>query len=390
MAYLAGRNVPCVRVLGSFAGGRGHVEPLVPLARALRALGHDVVFACQPALVPDVESLGFTAHALGPSTVQTDRLPLMPPDRRHEAEVLRDVFAGRIARQRAAELVRLARAWAPDLVLTEEADFGAVLAAEALEIPSVVVSVLVAGTFADPAMLAPALDDARVELGLSPDPSGGRSRGDLFVVPAPPGFRDPSVPLPARACFMRPPAFDPRLDTRSPPVPANVYVTLGTIFNLESGDLFDRVLAGLSRLGVDVLATIGPHLEREALAPTPPRVRVERFVPQADVLPHCGAVVCHAGSGTLVGALAYGIPLVLLPMGADQLDNAARCEALGVGLVLDAVHAGADEVGDATRRVLSDPTYRARANDLRDELLALPDADGVAARCASLVRRLTP
>lgn len=68
-------------------------------------------------------------------------------------------------------------------------------------------------------------------------------------------------------------------------------------------------------------------------------MRVERHVPLADVLPRCAAVVTHGGSGTVVAALAAGVPCVVLPMGADQPWNADRVAALGTGLVLDAVTA---------------------------------------------------
>ena len=60
-----------------------------------------------------------------------------------------------------------------------------------------------------------------------------------------------------------------------------------------------------------------------------PSVRVERFVPQEDVLPACAAAVVHGGSGTTLAALAHGLPLVLVPQGADQFENAARVEAAG-------------------------------------------------------------
>src|SRR5205085_9710002 len=146
-----------------------------------------------------------------------------------------------------------------------------------------------------------------------------------------------------------------------------VYFTLGTVFNLESGDLFARVLAGLRELDVDVVATVGRQIDPEELGPQPERIRVERYLPHADVLPRCAAVVSHGGSGTLLGALAHGLPSVLLPMGADQPWNAARCEELGVALVLDAMRATPDDVRKAVSTVLDDPSYRAAAGRVCDE-----------------------
>jgi UDP:flavonoid glycosyltransferase YjiC (YdhE family) len=74
----------------------------------------------------------------------------------------------------------------------------------------------------------------------------------------------------------------------------------------------------------------------------------------------------------VLGSLAHGLPSVLLPMGADQPWNAARCEQLGVALVLDALRATPAEVREAVSTVLDDPSYRAAAERVRDEIRALP------------------
>ena len=91
------------------------------------------------------------------------------------------------------------------------------------------------------------------------------------------------------------------------------------------------------------------------------------------ILPQCAVVVSHGGSGSVIGALAYGLPMVLMPMGADQPLNAARCAALGVGLALDAVAATPETVRAAVATVLADPSYRRAAERMRDEIAALPD-----------------
>jgi UDP:flavonoid glycosyltransferase YjiC (YdhE family) len=70
--------------------------------------------------------------------------------------------------------------------------------------------------------------------------------------------------------------------------------------------------------------------------------------------------------------LAHGLPQVLIPMGADQEPNARRCEALGVALVLDPVAATPADVAEGVTTVLSDASYRAAAERVRDEIAALP------------------
>jgi UDP:flavonoid glycosyltransferase YjiC (YdhE family) len=89
--------------------------------------------------------------------------------------------------------------------------------------------------------------------------------------------------------------------------------------------------------------------------------------------------VFHGGSGTLVEALAFGVPVVLLPMGADQPDNADRCVELGVGTVLDPLTATADEIADAIDRVIGEPRFTAAVDVLADEARTQPAVADVTA-----------
>jgi UDP:flavonoid glycosyltransferase YjiC (YdhE family) len=104
-------------------------------------------------------------------------------------------------------------------------------------------------------------------------------------------------------------------------------------------------------------------------------VRVERYIPQTLVLPRCRLVVSHGGSGTVIGALAHGVPMVLLPRAADQPHNARRCEDLGVGLSLDPLTASAEAIREAAIEVLTQPSFRLAAERLRNESAALPGPD---------------
>jgi MGT family glycosyltransferase len=209
----------------------------------------------------------------------------------------------------------------------------------------------------------------------------------LTLVPVPASFRDPLDPLPSTAYHVRPAVLDEDSDTRpgSAAGPPTIYFTVGTIFGQESGDLLHRALAGLSSLHADVVVTVGQQIDPAELGPQPPNVRIKRFIPAREILSRCELVVCHGGSGTVVGALAFGVPLVLLPMGADQPLNADRCDGLGVAAVLDASTATEHAIGRAARTVLDDSSYRARASSLRDEIRSLP----LAAQAARRLERLT-
>jgi UDP:flavonoid glycosyltransferase YjiC (YdhE family) len=384
-----------MRILFTFAGGSGHLEPLVPLARAARACGHDVAFAGRPWMTPKVEALGFETLAAGTDRgLAPERRPLVAPNLDEERRLVGEVFAGRIARERAADLLPIYAAWQPDLVVWEEIDFGAQVAAERLGLPHAMVIVIAAGSFVLPELAAGTLDTLRAEHSLAPDPALAMRYRHLVLSPVPRRYRDPADPLPATAHTFRPftpasetqaPAFVARLDPGRP----TLYFTLGTVFNVESGDLYGRVLAGLRDLPVNVVVTVGRDIDPDELGPQPDNVQVEQFIPQATLLPHCDAVVCHGGSGSVTGALAHGLPLVILPMGADQPLNAARCAALGVARLLDVLEATPAMVREAAEAILHEPDYRRAAEEMRDEIAALPAPEEAVALLEHLMERDT-
>jgi UDP:flavonoid glycosyltransferase YjiC (YdhE family) len=383
-------TVADVRVLFSFVGGTGHGEPLVPFAAAAAAKGHDVAFACRPAAASSVVDAGFVVFPVGTWNGQYARTPLVAPDAEHEDNVFRDWYANRLARQRVAAILEIGGTWRPDVIVCDEADFGCVVAAERLGVPHAIVLVIASGAFARRELIADSLNEVRVDHGLPLDPSLQMLDRHLVVSPFPPSFRDPRFPLPPTAHSVRPAVLEATVP-RQLPIWINdldrrptVYFTLGTEFNLESGDLFTRVVAGLRQLPINLVVTVGRGIDPTELGPQPANVHVEQFIPQAALLPHCDLVVSHAGSGSVIGALAYGLPSVLLPMGADQLHNAARCEALGVGRTLDVMPMTSNDVRDTAASLLADTDTRRRAEQLRDEARALPGAGSVVARLEQL------
>ena len=139
-------------------------------------------------------------------------------------------------------------------------------------------------------------------------------------------------------------------------------MTLGTVFNHTAR--FTTILAALGEVGATVLTTIGRNNDPAELGPLPENVIVERYVPQAEVLPLCDVAVGHAGSGSTLGALAHGLPMLLLPHGADQFENARACAERGLAPVLmpDALTAGG--VASAVKGLLANPPPRAAAGHL--------------------------
>jgi UDP:flavonoid glycosyltransferase YjiC (YdhE family) len=119
-------------------------------------------------------------------------------------------------------------------------------------------------------------------------------------------------------------------------------------------------------------------------------VRLERYLPQSLLFPHCDLVVAQAGFGTVMGALGHGLPLVALDVGADHPLHTARCVALGVGRALFRNEITPESVRAAARAVLADPTYRRNAAQLRDEMATLPGPDHAVALLERLARDRAP
>ncbi|HET9674460.1 MAG TPA: glycosyltransferase [Gaiellaceae bacterium] len=360
-----------MRVLFGFTGGRGHVEPLVPLATAAREAGHTVAFAGRPSILPAVEALGFEAFpAEAEHETPPRRIALQPVDLEREERDFRGWFADRIARDRATRVRSIAGEWRADLVVCEETDFGSMIAAERLGLPYASVAVLAASSFTRPEIAGEPLNAVRLENGLPSDPELEMLGRHLVLSPFPPSYREPSFPTERSFRSSGPPPPPSKRDGAT-----TVYFTLGTVFNLECGDLFARVLDGLRELPFEVVATVGPHVDPAEFGPLPDRFHLAEYVPQSDVLPRADVVVSHGGSGSVLGALAHGLPQVLIPMGADQPLNGKRCEELGLARVLDPIAATPESVRDAVSTVLTDETYRAAAERMRDEIAALPGPD---------------
>lgn len=356
-----------MRVLFTAAGGLGHLRPLLPLATRAREAGHDVLLSGAATLAEFAVTQGFPYLPSGPDLIPS-HTPLTVRSLAEEQRAIPDHFAGPLARARADDLLALARAWRPDVVVRDEMDFGAAVAAEVLDLPHVAVVVLGAGGFLVPEVAREPLEMLRSAFGLPAEDGMRMLHRHLTVTPFPPAFRDPGHPLLGRVVAYR----SGRADQREH-IGGRVYVTLGTILNTESGDLLRRLADAVATSDQvqQVLVTTGPGLA--AWMPSSKKVVVRRYVPQEQALAPCAAVVSHAGSGTVLGAIEHGLPMVCLPLGADQPLTARRVAQLGMGLSLPADTSSARDVTTAVDTVLTDPSYAHAARRLQALLRALPD-----------------
>ena len=197
------------RMLFAFAGGSGHLEPLIPLARAAEAGRHTVAFAARPWMIPQVDAAGFPAFPAGSDVGLTpERLPLAQMNLDQDMRDVGSGFGHRIARERAADILSLCTEWRPDLLVCEELDFGAMVVAERLGLPYATVLVSATGAFVRPELVAGPLDEVRAEHGLPPDAGLAMLSRYLVLTPFPRSFRDPGFPLPDTAYHLRLLAID--------------------------------------------------------------------------------------------------------------------------------------------------------------------------------------
>jgi UDP:flavonoid glycosyltransferase YjiC (YdhE family) len=375
-----------MRVLFSCVPGYGHFHPMVPLARALVQAGHPVAFATAERFCRRVvEPAGFPAFAAGlsPHVVHERTLDLVSPEEIPEDELWRFgalMFAGVAAPAKVDPLVDALRTWRADLVVHDATDFAGPLAAATGGIPWVSHGFGALEPVPFWAAAADAVAPTWQARGLEPGPFGGVFRS-LYLDICPTGLQSPMIEQVAVAQRLRPVTFDNPGD-EGPPAwlhrapPPVVYVTLGTVDNHAPG-VFETVVPGLAGTAGTVVVTIGPDRDPAELGPLPAHVHVEGYLPQSLVFPSCDLVVCHGGSGTVLAALACGLPLVTLPQGANQFWNADRLAAVGAGERLRPDELTAAAVGDVAARVLGDRSYRDAAQEIQEEIAGMPGTEDI-------------
>jgi len=317
-----------MRVLFTSLASVGHTYPLIPLAVAARDAGHEVHFA-----VGDAVHAPLAANGLR---------PFRPADSFYE------IYAEDLE----PELARLE----PDLVVHEWGLPAGAVAARRAGIP---------GVWHGFGRMFPE------GIGLDVPPSGAP-----HVDICPPSLQDKDFLATADRIALRPVPYSTpsgwTVPSTSRPL---VYLTLGTAFG--TAELLTTAIRGLATLGARVVVATGRVPVKE-LGDLPDGVTAEAWVPQADLLPHVALVVHHGGSGTTLGALAAGVPQLLLPQGADQFANADAVTAAGAGLSLSQAEVSADAVADHVLSLLGHASHREAARAIAEEIALMPSPAEVA------------
>lgn len=374
----------------------GHIVPMVPLMRAALAAGHRVAVitgADAAAFVltqgsPDIEVLPAgppTLVAMANMQRETGTSPATVP----RPDTIAEYFAVRRPAAAVEDAVGVARAWRPDVVIRESLDHVGPYVAEALDVP------FLRHSFGperpEPVRSAMAAASARfaTERGVDLPPVAAWIDVYPEFLEAPgtvrAGYRLPLRPSAHGALGAAPVTAGP------PRTRPRVLVTMGTVFTdqaLLDRALLDRAVASSEREGlvVDLVTTVVNGVQAHASADDSPLQVVNvPFRPLVELLAEVDAVVTVGGAGTVLGALVAGVPLVVMPLGADHAVNAARATAAGAAITIDSPEA----VGPGLRRVLEDDTVRRSAENVAARVRALPPVESVVAEIEHIVATTT-
>ncbi|MHA7155995.1 glycosyltransferase [Arthrobacter sp. TMN-50] len=193
-----------------------------------------------------------------------------------------------------------------------------------------------------------------------------------------PSFDFVAPRLPANVRYVGPQLDDPAWATagwHSQGTDPLVLVATSSIFQHQIG-LLQRIARALGQLPVRGLMTTGPAVDPDEIE-APPNVDVVQATPHSRILPEASVVITHAGHGTMIKALAAGVPLVCIPMGRDQKDNTVRALRHGAGIRLSA-KSTPDKIAAAVADLLDNPHYAAAARHfahiLAQEATTMPGA----------------
>jgi UDP:flavonoid glycosyltransferase YjiC (YdhE family) len=389
-----------VRVLFTTRGSAGHLGPLAPFGHACLRAGHEVLVAAQRQNEANVKraELPFAPVDDPPPD---EWMPLMGGFAELDVAtanglMISQFFAGIDLRAELPALRAITESWQPDVIVRESWEFGSTLVAELEGIPIVRVGLGLAEIEQESIELAaPMVDEARAGLGLPSDPAGERLAAAPYFTAIPEALEDPATRLPERTHRFRfgisehAPALPDWWAGNDDPL---VYLTFGSVTAGEHlpyfPALYRAAIEALADLRARVLVTVGDaSRDLSELGEVPGNVRVETWVPQDAVAGHASVIVCHGGYGSTLGALAHGVPLVVMPLfSTDQWANGDAAARVEAGITLAGERGarnvlglpGAEILGElpaAVEKILGDDAYRRGAERVADAISALPQVD---------------
>jgi UDP:flavonoid glycosyltransferase YjiC (YdhE family) len=375
-----------MQVLFTTLREKSHFFAMLPFIGACQRRGHSVAVAAPQDLAERIAATGARFFPVAHPGDEGLR-PIWARFREVSGDditriAIGELFAGACAGAAIPTLIQTIEQWKPAIVLRESHEFAGIVAAEKLGIPHARIAICAPGAEARiRSLAAPAVDAHRRSVGLAPDPAGDHMARERALTLFPASYEAAELEAAQLYRFRAP-------RTNAPALPnwwggqqgAFVYATLGTVtggFDMIHA-VYRVLLEAVAGLPIRVLLTLGTDLPMGVLGDVPANVHVERFVPQDDVIPHAALVLCHGGSGTVLGALGAGVPIVATPLFADQPHNAARLAEIGAGLAMPTVAMKPAELRAALTRVLQEESFRTTARRLAQDMASLPLLDEAA------------
>lgn len=414
-----------MRIVLATLGSLGDLFPMLSVALALRARGHEAVMAAAPCYAARITALGLTFRPLRPDfPPEVMTRVFADPFRSGKHLLAEHVFPA--ARETYADLLEAAQG--ADAILAGEAVYVAPLVAEKLGLPwaNVMLSPLTMLSAQDPSVLTwfPAAYHLR-HLGTWPQRAIMRFmrrmtnawakpvfalQRELGAAPRDIVFSDKFSPHLVLALF--PAAFGPlqqdwpaasvqtgfpyfaqeaspdtaaRLSAFLAAGPAPVVFTLGSTVVNVAEDFYQVAADTAVALGRRAILLIGKNPPPNAPAD---QVLSLDFVPHGAVFPHAAAVVQHGGVGGCAEAVRAGVPVLTIPVGLDQPDNAERMRRMGVGKVLAYTRVNRANLEHSLRAVLDDAAMATRAQDIARAMDPAADMDRTVDAIEAMVRRM--
>ncbi|MGZ4508970.1 MAG: glycosyltransferase [Blastococcus sp.] len=361
----------------------GHVLPLIPLARELQRAGHEVVLATGGEGLAAARSSGLDARdvapgvragaVFGPLLLSHPLLMRREIAGRAGTDAVGLMFA-RMTRRMLPGVLALADSWRPHLVVHEPLAAAGALAAARSDLPAVTVD---ASLFDAAELLAAVGAELRSTLrryGLQRLPAPAE-----MLVTTPPSLAGRRHGRQMRYVPVAGEGDAPEVLTRRGDRP-RILVSRSTVDSPIGDRLMERVVVAASRAAVDVvLVRPDPRVVRRAL---PENVRTTGWLPFPPVFAAADAVVHHGGAGTLLTALAAGLPQLVVPGAGDRTVNADLVAARGAGLAVAAERITAEDL----ERLVSDPGLVRAAREVADEIRRMPAPADMVGALTALVR----
>ncbi|PUA79392.1 hypothetical protein C7S10_18610 [Nocardioides currus] len=301
--------------------------------------------------------------------------------------VIREVFARIDAQAALPGLLEVVERWQPDLVLRETAELGSLAAAERGGVPHAQVCI---GMHEVLPRFAESIGEPLAELGhlagLDEDRLGPAMDGETVLSLVPEVLDRASGTEQGGAGFLR--FHEPTTVADAPHVPVwgdpevpLVYVTFGSVTGSlpPFAGVFRAALDALADTEARVLMTVGRKVDPATLGALPPNARVEQWWPQDAALGEAAAMLGHGGFGTTMGALAAGVPQVVVPLFTfDQIVNGEHVQAVGAGLTVERGPASVEPAAAQVRRLLAELEFAVCARQVAAAMADLPrPADAV-------------